>query len=141
MTRRARLVAILLLLVGVGAAFGYHYYAQQGSPNALIGEYGYSDSGPIVVHITSRDGGYYVTFETPSGPSTPIPLIPMTTEDQVRIGGGAVNLRLVGLKATEGTFMIFKVDPGWSNWGETFTTGYGTYGGPYVPGVKGIHKR
>ncbi len=65
----------------------------------------------------------------------------MSMNDQTTIGGNSVNTELVGLKATQGTFMIFKVGPGFEQWGKTFTTGYGSYGGPYSSGVEVLYKK
>lgn len=142
MKKRRFVLGIVLLLLVIGGAAGYYYYsAQQASPSSLAGNYALSEGGPTQVQVISEGGGYFVIFWTNGVPGQQIPAVPMSTNDQTAIGGNSVNLQLVGLKATQGTFMVFKVEPGFEDWGKTFTTGYGSYGGPYSSGVEVLYKK
>jgi hypothetical protein len=135
---RTALVVVLLLLVVAG---DYYSAQQAASPSALVGDYAFSDGGPTLVQVTTEGGGYYVAFENNGIPGQQIPAIPMTMDDQTTIGGNSVNTELVGLKATQGVFMVFKMGPGFEHWGKTFTTGYGSYGGPYSSGVEVLYRK
>ena len=139
MKKLAGILALLLALVGGGVV--YYFYAQQGTPSALVGVYSTEEGGPVKFRVTTSGGGYYLSIDGAGQPMEQLPMIPMTMEDQTRIGGNTVNTELVGLKLTQGTLMIFKVGRGWDNWGKTFTSGYGSYGGPFSHGVEVLYRK